>query len=128
MTATLDSSALTKLAAQDRATMARLSGLLDRDLWPPIIPTAVLVESLTGKGPRDARVNRLLRTCEVVDLDTVIARRAAYLRTRARAGSAVDAVVVATAESEASTIIITGDADDLTRLSRHSQPVTIMAI
>ena len=128
MTATLDSSALTKLATQDRATMARVRRLLDRDLWPPIVPTAVLVESLTGSGPRDARVNRLLRTCDISDLGVLIARRAAYLRTRARAGSAVDAVVVATAEAAASDVVITGDEDDLTRLARHSQHVTIMAI
>ena len=128
MTATLDSSALTKLATQDRATMARVRRLLDRDLWPPVVPTAVLVESLTGNGPRDARVNRLLQTCEISDLDAPVARRAAYLRTRARAGSAVDAVVVATAEAAASDIVITGDEDDLTRLARHAHDITIMAI
>lgn len=128
MTATVDSSALTKLATQDRATMARIRRLLDRELWPPVVPTAVLVESLTGSGPRDARVNRLLRTCEVLDLDTPIARRAAYLRTRARAGSAVDAIVVATAEAAASAVVITGDEDDLTRLASYSHDVAVMAI
>ena len=128
MTATLDSSALTKLATQDRVTMARVQRLLDRDLWPPVVPTAVLVESLTGHGPRDARVNRLLQTCEISDLDAPVARRAGYLRTRARAGSAVDAVVVATAEAAASDIVITGDEDDLTRLARHAYDITIMAI
>ena len=128
MTATLDSSALTKMAAHDRATMARVQRLFERDLWPPIVPTAVLVESLTGTGPRDARVNRLLRTCNVVDLDSVIARYAAALRTRARAGSAVDAVVVATADTEASGVVITGDRDDISRLADHAHNVSIMAI
>lgn len=128
MTATLDSSALTKFAAQDRATMARIQRLLERDLWPPVVPTAVLVESLTGNGPRDARVNRLLRTCEIIALDTVTARRAAELRTRTRAGSAVDAIVVATAEAEASEVVLTGDEDDITRLIRHTSSVSIMVI
>ncbi len=128
MTATLDSSALTKFATHDRATMARIQRLLERELWPPVVPTAVLVESLTGQGPRDARVNRLLRTCEVVDLDAVTARRAAALRTRARAGSAVDAIVVATAEAEASELVITGDFEDLSRLARYAPVVAIMAI
>ncbi|HEY1737616.1 MAG TPA: PIN domain-containing protein [Acidimicrobiia bacterium] len=128
MTATLDASALTKLAAHDRTTMARLQRLLERDLWPPVVPTWVLVESLTGRGPRDARVNRLLRTCDIIDLDAVIARRAAALRTRARAGSAVDAIVVATAEAEASNLVITGDRDDITKLAGHAHGVSVMPI
>lgn len=128
MTATLDSSALTKLAAHDRATVARLQRLFERDLWPPVVPTAVLVESLTGSGPRDARVNRLLRTCELVDLDALIARRGAALRTRARAGSAIDAIVVATAEAEGSELVITGDEEDLAQLARHARGASIMAI
>ncbi len=128
MTATLDSSALTKLAAHDRMTMARIQRLLDRDLWPPVVPTAVLVESLTGSGPRDARANRLLRTCDVVNLDSVIARRAATLRTRARAGSAVDAIVVATAEVGDSELVITGDRDEIAKLVDHANGVSMMAI
>ncbi len=128
MTATLDSSALTKLATQDRVTLARVQRLLDRGLWPPVVPTAVLVESLTGSGPRDARVNRLVRTCEIAELDIVTARRAAELRTRARAGSAVDAIVVATAEIEESELVITGDTDDITRLSSYSRGVSVMSI
>lgn len=107
--------------------MARIQRLLERGLWPPIVPTAVLVESLTGNGPRDARVNRLLRTCDVVPLEIVTARRAAELRTRARAGSAVDAIVVATAEAEASEIVITGDTDDITRLAGHANGVSVMS-
>ena len=66
-----------------------------------------------GSSPLLARVNRLLRTCELVDLDSVIARRAATLGTRARFGSAVDAIVVATAEAEASEFVLTGDEQDL---------------
>lgn len=128
MTATLDSSALTRFATQDRATMARIQRLIERELWPPIVPTAVLVESLTGSGTRDARVNRLLRTCEVVPLDIVTARRAAELRTRSRAGSAVDAIVVATAEGEASEMVITGDTDDITRLASHTDGIRVVSV
>lgn len=128
MTATLDSSALTRFATHDRATMARIQRLLDRGLWPPLVPTAVLVESLTGRGPRDARVNRLLRTCDLVALDVDVARRAASLRTQARKGSAVDAIVVATAEVQASELVITGDEQDIAALAVNAQGVAIMAI
>lgn len=108
--------------------MARIQRLLERGLWPPLVPTVVLVESLTGNGPRDARVNRLLRTCETPALDVVTARRAAELRTRSRAGSAVDAIVVATAEAEGSEVVITGDTDDVTRLAGHTNGVAVMRI
>jgi hypothetical protein len=108
--------------------MARIQRLRDRSLWPPLVPTAVLVESLTGRGPRDARVNRLLRTCDIVVLDVDIARRAAALRAQAHAGSAVDAIVVATAESEASDLVITGDAEDVSALARRAHGIEIMAI
>ena len=128
MTATLDSSALTRFATHDRVTVARIQRLKDRDLWPPIVPTAVLVESLTGHGPRDARVNRLLRTCDVASLDIDIARSAARLRTSARRGSAVDAIVVATAEAASSKLVITGDESDISSLAAHAKDLSIMVI
>jgi predicted nucleic acid-binding protein len=128
MTATLDASALTKVAAHDRTTMARRQRLLERDLWPAVVPAAVLVESLTGRGPRDARVNRLLRTCDIIDFDAVIARRAAALRTPARAGSAADAIGVATAEAESGNVVVTGDRDDITKLASHAHGVSVMPI
>jgi hypothetical protein len=43
-------------------------------------------------------------------------------------GSAVDAIVVATAEAEASAVVITGDEEDLTMLARHARGVSIMTI
>lgn len=128
MRGVLDSSALTRFATHDRTTLARIQRLRDRGFWPPIVPTAVLVESLTGRGPRDAKVNRLLRTCAVADLDEDLARRAAALRTSSRQGSAVDAIVVATAEHHACDLVITGDEADLTALARHAKNVAVMRI
>lgn len=32
-------------------------------LWPPLVPTTVLVESLNGDAGRDANTNRFLKTC-----------------------------------------------------------------
>jgi PIN domain. len=128
VTAVLDSTALTRFATQDRTTLARITRLRDRGLWPPIVPTAVLVESITGRGPRDAKTNRLLNTCEVVDLGESLARRAARLRTLARQGSAVDAIVVATAEDHGSRLIITGDKDDLSSLAQHASSIEVLRI
>ncbi len=128
MTVVVDSSALTKLATHDRTTMARLHRLRDREMWPPIVPTAVLVESLTGRGPRDARTNRLLRTCDLVGLDEPLARRAAALRTMARRGSAVDAIVVATAEHAGAEVVLTGDARDIGPLSQFATNVRVVRV
>lgn len=34
-------------------------------LWPPIVPSIVLVESLTGRQRTDAKVNRFLKTADI---------------------------------------------------------------
>jgi hypothetical protein len=72
------------------------------------VPSVVLVESLTGHGARDASTNRFIKVCDIVStFPERLARRAASLRHRARRGSAVDALVVATAESDG--LVLTGD-------------------
>ena len=64
-------------------------------LWPPVVPTMVLVESLQGHSGRDANANRFLKTVLTDDSVAVeMARRAAELRRRSRHGAAVDALVV----------------------------------
>src|SRR5450631_4527335 len=61
-------------------TDAYLAGLL-----------AELGECFTGEGSRDAAQHRFLRTCDVAEtVPFPLARRAAWLRTKAREGSAVD--------------------------------------
>jgi len=60
-------------------------------------------------------------------LDEPLARRAAQLRNRARAGSAVDAVVVATAEL-LEALVITGDIDDLSHLADHASGVALLPV
>jgi hypothetical protein len=90
------------------------------DLWPPVIPSVVLVECLTGRDSRDAATNRLINACIVVEhLPTSWTRRAATLRTTARGGSAVDALVVAIAEPNG--VVLTGDAGDLVPLAAQSR-------
>ena len=91
------------------------------------VPSVVLVECLTGEGPRDAAQNRFLRTCDVTGTITVpLARRAAWLRARARAGSAVDAIVTAVAEPGGT--VLTGDLADLRVLASFATDVRIEPI
>ncbi|CAN5352257.1 hypothetical protein BH20ACT5_BH20ACT5_12000 [soil metagenome] len=87
---------------------------------PAQVPTVFLVESLTGDHRRDVPANRLLRTCQIREVDEWSGREAARLRTSTgRAGtiSAADAVVVAFASRGPAATVLTGDPADLTALA-----------
>lgn len=120
----LDSGGITRLA-QHRQDTAAVIAVFKRDgLWPPIVPTVVLAESLSGRQRTDALVNRLLKTCDIVeDLPEHVARRAGALRALARQGSAVDAVVVAMAEPGGA--VLGSDLKDLRALAAHATDVTV---
>ena len=127
MSLVLDSGALTRLSRRSTASAALITALRREDLWPPVVPTAVLVESLTGRPDRDVSTNRLLNTCELHErLSEPTARRAAMLRHRAQQGSAVDAIVIAAAEPGGT--VLTQDAADLTALASHANDVEVVVI
>lgn len=122
MTLVLDSGAVTRLSARSKVALSLIRAFVDAGLWPAVVPTMVLVESLHGDPGRDANANRFLKTCTVDDeVSERVARRAAELRRRARAGSAVDALLVALAEPGGT--IITGDRADLEALAAHAADV-----
>ena len=121
----LDSGAITALGRRDRQTAARIAVLRQRGLWPPLVSTAVLVESLTGNRVRDTLANRTVGLSLVQAVDEPLACRAAQLRGRARAGSAVEAIVVATAEL-LEALVMTTNPVDLARLSRHANGVALL--
>jgi predicted nucleic acid-binding protein len=115
------------LAERDRQTAALIIALRRRGLWPPAVPTVVLAESLTGSARRDANTNRLLKACDVrPTVPERVARRAAELRTKARRGSAVDALVVAVAEPRST--ILTSDAKDLNALAANAEDVVVEVV
>jgi hypothetical protein len=123
----LDSGGVSRLAERTAAAAALLGTLRDAGLWPPLVPTPVLIEALRGAGARDAPANRLLKTCDIVeDVPESLARRAALLRTRAGRGSAVDALVVALAEPGGS--VLTSDPGDLTALAAHARDVHVETV
>jgi predicted nucleic acid-binding protein len=123
----LDSGAVTRLSERSSGAAALISALHAEGLWPPVVPSIVLIECLTGDGSRDAASHRFLRTCDVSEIVPArLARRAAWLRTRARTGSAVDALVAATAEPGGT--VLTGDPADLRALASHASAVTIEPI
>lgn len=120
----LDSGGVSFLAKRNQDAVATIRALVRDGAWPPLVPSVVLVESTTGRQRNDAAVNRLLKTCDVrEDLPVSLARRAGELRHLARLGSAVDAVVVASAEPGG--VVLTGDVDDLAALASHTNAVRI---
>ena len=119
----LDSGAVSALAQRSAKALALLEALRAGGALPRV-PTVVLVESLRGDSQRDAQTHRFLRMCEIVDgIPFSLARRAAKLRTRARRGSAVDALVVALAEPDG--VVLTSDSPDLTALAAHADHVRV---
>lgn len=120
----LDSGAVSRLAERSRRAAALILALRAEGLWPPLVPSVVLVECLQGQAGRDASANRFLKTCDVVEeIPEPLARRAALLRRRAGRGSAVDALVVAFAEPDGTAV--TSDVDDLEALATHANRVRV---
>lgn len=96
-------------------------------MWPPVVPSVTLVESLSGRPGTDVAVNRFLKACDVAEhVPEQLARRAASLRAAAQRASAVDALVVAMAEPGGT--VLTGDVGDLRELAACAIDVTVERI
>ena len=123
----LDSGGFSRLSARTKTAAALIRALTDQQLWPPVVPSMVLVESLHGDPQRDANAHRFLKMCIV---DTMVseptARRAAELRRLARTGSAVDALLVAVAEPDGT--VLTGDRADIEALAANADNVSVEVI
>lgn len=120
----LDSGGVSRLARRRPDSVAMIAAFKAQDLWPPVVPSVVLAESISGRQRNDADINRFLKTCDIVDdLPQHLARRAGALRALARQGSAVDAIVVAVAEPGGA--ILTSALKDLTALASHANDVHI---
>ncbi|HVQ96569.1 MAG TPA: PIN domain-containing protein [Mycobacteriales bacterium] len=123
----LDSGAITFLAERTPRALALLRRLTRAGEWPAVVPSVVLVECLTEHASRDVPVHRVLNQCDIREvLPVQLARRAAYLRAHARRGSAVDAVVVATAEPGG--VALTCDRKDIAALAECAADVRVEAI
>jgi hypothetical protein len=119
----LDSGAVTGLAVRTPRIAALIMRLRMNHQWPPRVPSVVLVECLQGHPGRDAR-NAFLKTCDIVPgIPETMARRAATLRRQAHRGSAVDALVVVSAEPGGT--VLTSDPGDLSALAEHSRGVVV---
>ena len=118
---------VSRLTSRTKVALSLIQALSSHGLWPPMVPSVVLAESLQGNSSRDANTNRFLKTCVIETIVSVdVARRAAELRRRARTGSAVDALVVALAEPGGT--ILTGDKADIEALAAFADRVIVQVI
>lgn len=123
----LDSGGLSRLSARTKTAVSLIRAFRSQDLWPPVVPTMVWVESLHGDPRRDARTHQFLKTCIIDPLvSESTARRAAEVRRRAGTGSAVDALVVAIAEPGGT--VLTGDHEDIEALAAHAAHVGVEVV
>jgi hypothetical protein len=123
----LDSGGLSRLSARTKTAVSLIRAFRAQELWPPVVPTMVLVESLYGDPRRDTNTHRFLKMCIIeTSVSEPIARRAAELRRLARAGSAVDALVVALAEPGGT--VLTGDRADIEALAAHAEGVAVEVV
>ena len=121
----LDSGGVSRLARRSQDAAALIMTFARQGIWPPVVPTVVIVECLSGRPKHDAVTNRFLKTCDITeDLPEHLARRAGALRASAKRGSAVDALVVAMAEPGGS--VLTGGTVDLRALAAHADDVTVV--
>ena len=123
----LDSGGVSRLSARTKTALSLIGALKAQELWPPVVPTMVLVESLLGDPRRDANTHRFLKMC-IIDpsVRESAARRAAELRRLARTGSAVDALVVAIAEPGGA--VVTGDRAAIEALAAHAIRVAVEVV
>ena len=86
------------LSERAHSAAAALVSLRDEGLWPPIVPTPVLIEALRGDSGWDAPANRLLKTWTSSRISQRTGATLGPSTNKGGPGSAVDALVVAVAE------------------------------
>jgi predicted nucleic acid-binding protein len=121
----LDAGALIALDRRDRRVWARLR-TLEAEQERPHVAAPVLAQ--VWRSGRQANLARGLRSCRVVPATETLARRAGELCAATGTADAVDAIVVATAETHGA-FILTSDVSDISRLAGHARrPVGVIAI
>lgn len=114
------------LAERDARTYKSLRAALDAERILPAVPLPVLAEAWRGR-PRQADLARALKGIDKLDCTEAIARRAGELLAATGGSNAIDAIVVATAETRHAPVV-TGDSGDLSVLAAHAEGVAIQPL
>jgi predicted nucleic acid-binding protein len=124
----LDAGAVIDAAAGRARTLAVLAAAREEGA-EVIVPAVVVAETVRGNGPRDARVNLLLRGVSQVTATTEDrARIAGGLLGAARADNTIDALVVAEAIARGGAVVLTGDVSDLRKLAAGHPEVVLQRL
>jgi len=130
-TLVLDSQALSAIVRKDRRIQVILTAARHNDRRT-VVPAVVLAEVMTG-GPGDAAYWHAVGRLVLADTTPPIAARAGALRERATAvrkkkrDLTVDAIVAATAQDFAPSVIATSDPADMTLLAPQPD-VRVLAV
>jgi len=81
-----------------------------------IIPVPAIAEAIRGRSS-DGAANRLIKAANVAETTEAIARDAGARLAAAKSSQTLDALIVATAEANFATDILTTDPDDLRALA-----------
>jgi predicted nucleic acid-binding protein len=121
----LDSGAVIALARGDQRARAFVDRALETGA-ELLIPSVVIAETVRGRGPRDAPVNRVLTAVDsVLVADESAGRTAGALLGRARSSETIDALVVGNAIQLGGGRILTSDPDDMRQLARGAAGISI---
>jgi predicted nucleic acid-binding protein len=121
----LDSGAVFALA-QFNAEALRFVAEVRGEGGEVLIPVVVVAETSRGRGPRDARVNHVLKTADRIPPTTAeTGRLAGRLLGKSGSKATIDALVVAEAVLAGPARILTSDPDDLRVLADDHPDVLI---
>jgi predicted nucleic acid-binding protein len=124
----LDSGVVIALSRNDHRARAYLEQAIE-DRMRLRVPAVVVAETVRGRGPRDALVNRVLASVEdIVPATEQTARIAGGLLGKARSGATVDSLVVATAIEQRGDVILTTDPSDIRSLVPRGSRLQIHSI
>jgi rRNA-processing protein FCF1 len=128
----LDSEALFRVARDGLARVRAYLQAAEEQHIDVVVPAAVLAELYRG-AHHDQVIDSYLSRADrirIVDTDRILARRIGHLAAAAGMGSEhhVDATVAAVAVTEGPSVVLTGDPDDLRRLTAQIDHVIVEAI
>jgi len=121
----LDSGAVIALARGDQ----RARGFIERAIetgCEVLVPSVAVAETVRGRGPRDAPVNRILAAIDsVLVADEAAARTAGDLLGATGTDETIDALVVAGAILAGGGRILTSDPANIKKLARATPEITV---